>query len=120
MLVLDYLLFYVYKLNLGFKNLEFLVFFRLFATENLDFPSKNYEVVSCASVQMSVWEATEKRWNPSKWDWIRRATSDLRSTLKPWYNEPWYSEFHDIVNKTQLSFWGFAKHITFDIVKYSI
>ena len=44
MLVLDYLLFYVYKLNLRFKNLEFL-FFRLFATENLDFPSKNYEVV---------------------------------------------------------------------------
>ena len=78
MLVLDYLLFYVYKLNLGFKNLEYF-FFRLFATENLDFPSKNYEVVSCASVQMSVWEATEKRWNPSKWDSIRRATSDLRS-----------------------------------------
>ena len=45
MLVLDYLLFYVYKLNLRFKNLEFLFFFRLFATENLDFPSKNYEVV---------------------------------------------------------------------------
>ena len=32
------------------------------------------------------------------------------STLKPWY----------IVNKTQLPFWGFTKHITFDIVNYSI
>ena len=26
----------------------------------------------------------------------------------------------DIVNKTQLPFWGFTKHITFDIVNYSI
>ena len=33
-------------------------------------------------------------------------------TLKPCYNEPQYSEFRDIVNKT--------KHITFDIVNYSI
>ena len=41
-------------------------------------------------------------------------------TLKPWYNEPRYSEFRDIVNKTQLPFWGFTKHITFDIVNYSI
>ena len=42
------------------------------------------------------------------------------NTLKPWYTEPWYSDFHDIVNKTQLPFWGFTKHITFDIVNYSI
>ena len=40
--------------------------------------------------------------------------------LKPWYNEPQYSEFHTIVNKTQLPFWGFTKHITFDIVNYLI
>ena len=33
-------------------------------------------------------------------------------TLKPWYYEPRYSEFHDIVNKTQLPFWEFTtKHI---------
>ena len=41
-------------------------------------------------------------------------------TLKPRYNEPRYSEFCDIVNKTQLPFLGFTKHITFDIVNYSI
>ena len=40
------------------------------------------------------------------------------STLKPWYNEPQYSEFCNIVNKTQLPFWGFTKHMTFDIVNY--
>ena len=37
------------------------------------------------------------------------------STLKPRYNEPRNSEFLDIVNKTQLPFYGFTKHITFDI-----
>ena len=42
------------------------------------------------------------------------------NTLKPWYNEPNYSEFRYIVNKTQLPFWGFTKHITFEIVNYSI
>ena len=42
------------------------------------------------------------------------------STLKPRYNEPWYSEFCNIVNKPQVPFWGFTKHITFDIVNYSI
>ena len=42
------------------------------------------------------------------------------STFKPQYSEPWYSEFHDIVNKTQLPFWGFTRHITFDIVNLSI
>ena len=36
----------------------------------------------------------------------------IMCTLKPWYNEPQYSEFRDIVNKT--------KHITFDIVNYSM
>ena len=36
-------------------------------------------------------------------------------TLKSWYNEPWYSDFCYIVNKTQLPFWGFTMHITFDI-----
>ena len=41
-------------------------------------------------------------------------------TLKPRYNEPRYSEFHDIVKKTQLPFCGFTKHIIFDIVNYSI
>ena len=41
-------------------------------------------------------------------------------TLKPQYNEPRYSEFRDIVNKTQLPFSGFTKHITSDIVNYSI
>ena len=41
-------------------------------------------------------------------------------TLKTRYNEPGYSEFCNIVNKTQLPFWGFTKHITFDIVNYSI
>ena len=40
----------------------------------------------------------------------------LSNTPKPQYNEPWYSEFHNIVNKTQLPFWGFTRHITFDIV----
>ena len=42
------------------------------------------------------------------------------STLKPQYNEPWYSEFCNIVNKPQLPFWGFTKPITFDIVNYSM
>ena len=42
------------------------------------------------------------------------------STLKPRYNEPRYSEFRNIVNKTYLPFWGFTKYITFDIVNYSI
>ena len=37
-------------------------------------------------------------------------------TLKPWYNEPQYSEICYIVNKTQLPFWGLTEHITFDIV----
>ena len=41
-------------------------------------------------------------------------------TLKPRYNEPRYSEFRYIVNKTQLPFEGFTKHITFDIVNYLI
>ena len=41
---------------------------------------------------------------------------DMRSTLKPLYNEPRYSESHDIVNKIQLPFRGFTKHITFYIV----
>ena len=41
-------------------------------------------------------------------------------TLKPRYNEPRNSEFRDIVNKTQLLFCGFTKHITFDIVNYLI
>ena len=41
-------------------------------------------------------------------------------TLKPWYNESRYSEFHYIVNKTQLPFWGFTKHITFNILNYLI
>ena len=40
-------------------------------------------------------------------------------TLKPWYNELPYSEFHHVVNKTQFPFWGFTKPITFDIVNYS-
>ena len=44
----------------------------------------------------------------------------LFGTLKPGYNEPRYSEFRDIVNKTQLPFSGFTKHITSDIVNYSI
>ena len=45
----------------------------------------------------------------------------LSNTLKPRYNEPcWYSEFCDIVNKTQILFRGFTKHITFDIVNYLI
>ena len=44
----------------------------------------------------------------------------LCGTLKPGYNAPRYSEFRDIVNKTQLPFWGFTKHITFDIVNHSI
>ena len=42
------------------------------------------------------------------------------STLKSRYNEPRYSEFRNIVNQTQLPFLGFTKHITFDIVNYSI
>ena len=41
-------------------------------------------------------------------------------TLKPRYNEPQCSEFRYIVNKTQLPFEGFTKHITFNIVNYSI
>ena len=40
----------------------------------------------------------------------------VTNTLKPWYNEPRNSEFRDIVNKTQLPFWGHTRHITFDIV----
>ena len=43
-----------------------------------------------------------------------------KSALKPWYNKPRYSEFHDIVHKTQLPFDRFTKYITFDIVNYSI
>ena len=43
-----------------------------------------------------------------------------KSTPKPRSNEPRYSEFCDIVNKTQFPFGGFIKHITFDIVNYSI
>ena len=39
-----------------------------------------------------------------------------QGTLKTWFNEPQYSEFCDIVNKTQIPFWGFTEHITFDIV----
>ena len=31
-----------------------------------------------------------------------------------------YSEFRDVVNKTQLPFWGFTKQIRFDIVNYLI
>ena len=27
-----------------------------------------------------------------------KCNEDKISTLKPWYNKPWYSEFHDIVN----------------------
>ena len=46
--------------------------------------------------------------------------SEFVCTLKPWYNEPEYSEFLNLVNKTQFLFWGFTKHITFDIVNYSI
>ena len=38
----------------------------------------------------------------------------------PQYNEPWNSEFRNVVNSTQLPFWGFTMHITFDIVNYSI
>ena len=34
------------------------------------------------------------------------------STLQPQYNKPRNSEVLDIVNKTQLPFWGFTKHIT--------
>ena len=45
---------------------------------------------------------------------------DHFSTLKPRYNKPQYSEFCDIVKKTQLPFCGFTKHILFDIVNYSI
>ena len=47
-------------------------------------------------------------------------STQLGSTLKPRYNEPRYSEFHDIVNKTQLPIWGFTKHITYDKMNYSI
>ena len=39
------------------------------------------------------------------------------STLKPRYNELRYSEFRDIVNKTQFVD---TKNITFDIINYSI
>ena len=46
--------------------------------------------------------------------------SDAGSRYKPRYSEPRYSEFRHIVNKTQLLFWGFTKHITFDIVNYLI
>ena len=45
---------------------------------------------------------------------------DHFSTLKPRYNEPQYSEFRELVKKTQLPFCGFTKHISFDIVNYSI
>ena len=46
---------------------------------------------------------------------------NIRSyTLKPRYNKPQYSEFRDIVNKIQLPFSGFTKHITFYTVNYSI
>ena len=44
----------------------------------------------------------------------------VQNTLKPRNNEPPYSEFLDIVKKTQLPFCGFTKHITFDIVNYLI
>ena len=48
--------------------------------------------------------------------------SPLIKTLKPQYNEPLHNEFRDIVNKTQLPFWGFTQHITLDlywIIRYS-
>ena len=44
---------------------------------------------------------------------------EIYDTLKPWYNESRNSEFREIVNKTQLQFWGFTKHFTIDIVNYS-
>ena len=47
-------------------------------------------------------------------------TSSFHNTLKSRNREPQYSEFCKIVNKTQFPFWGFTKHITFDIVNYSI
>ena len=55
------------------------------------------------------------------WNTKRDQTKhERKSTLKPWYNEPRYSEFCDIVNKIQLLFLGFTKHITSDIVNYLI
>ena len=42
-------------------------------------------------------------------------------TLKPWYNEPRYSEFCDIVNKNKLLFWWFTKYSElFDIVNKKV
>ena len=51
--------------------------------------------------------------------WVKTWNVHLH-TLKPRHNEPRYSEFRDIVNKTQLPFWGFTKQSIFDIVNYSI
>ena len=41
-------------------------------------------------------------------------------TIKPRYKETRYSEFCDIVNKTQLAFWGFLKHSTFNSELFDI
>ena len=46
----------------------------------------------------------------------------ILSTLKPWYNKPQYSESCDIVNWTQLPFWGFTRqllHLIWWIIRYS-
>ena len=62
-------------------------------------------------------------WNSRYIFWHKKNPDEvglLLTALKPWYIEPQYNEFHDIVNKTQLLFCGFTKHITFDIVNCSI
>ena len=62
-------------------------------------------------------------WNSQNIFWHKKNPDEvalLLTALKPWYIEPQYNEFHDIVNKTQLLFCGFTKHITFDIVNCSI
>ena len=44
---------------------------------------------------------------------VPRRWSSQEGTPESWFSEPRFSEFRDIVNKIQLPFWGFTRHITF-------
>ena len=59
------------------------------------------------------WELDSFTFVPSN---SRSIARQVCITLKPQYNEPRYSEFCNIENKTQLPFLGITKYITFDIV----
>ena len=60
------------------------------------------------------------RCNFSSPSFLLQSKSYLQKFIGSSILKPRYSEFCDIVNKTQLPFWGFIKDIIFDIVNYSI